>query len=676
MADWIIDRTINLDSRTADGVLKTPEVLKLLLENPRKAEKEMEKALYKRGVLNKENDPNNPLTRRWFTYLRSYGLMNVNDVTEIGRLFAESKLSLQEVAFLQLINRVEKITSSSTDLYLLKIVFLLLKRLVAHSKNDAYITREEFSELISPLNSDDDASLDALTADILGKRAAGTTIPYAPKINDDIWFNSLNLTGIFEQLNRSLYVKDFDLFETVVEFYETGKSSTKPYGDFESEFVKHIPFPTKGSSVQDLTNLKKNKHSSKILVDFFFGDFDLRKIKEKYFAVNKTRDLVDDALKTANLDPSSIGMYRAFKNHKNIIVNKLLRSTDNELVEVAKIMEQELIYNEEVNSTVTTSSTKQTGGCNKIYYGAPGCGKSFIVKKALDDKGVAKENRIRVTFHPEYTNTDFVGQILPTIEEQDDASTGGVKEVVKYIFNPGPFTLALKRAAETSDMVYLIIEEINRGNAAAIFGDLFQLLDRKGSDDRNYGESQYHICNPNVQKFLKLGDGDELFIPSNLTILATMNSSDQNVFTLDTAFKRRWSFEQVSNDIKSDKGHAYKDYKVPGTDVTWETFLTKLNDEILENKIQNQTNEDKRLGKYFVDKECLTDKKEDIANVQEKAKEFAYKVLEYVWNDVCKIGKEEWFDVSKYKTLEQLIEGFVHPETGDSPLDVFKNITF
>ena len=95
----------------------------------------------------------------------------------------------------------------------------------------------------------------------------------------------------------------------------------------------------------------------------------------------------------------------------------------------------------------------------------------------LDDANVPDANRIRVTFHPEYANCDFVGQILPTIEKIFDATTGEEKEIVKYIFNPGPFTLALERARKTNDMVYLIIEEINRGNAAAIFGDLFQLLD-------------------------------------------------------------------------------------------------------------------------------------------------------------------------------------------------------
>ena len=325
-------------------------------------------------------------------------------------------------------------------------------------------------------------------------------------------------------------------------------------------------------------------------------------------------------------------------------------------------------------------------GANRIYYGAPGCGKSRHVSDMLTEASTAKENIIRVTFHPEYANCDFIGQILPTVETKTEESTGEEKEIVKYIFNPGPFTLALQTAYDTNDMVFLIVEEINRGNAAAIFGDMFQLLDRvKDSGKPNYCASEYPVSNPNMQKYLIESISDEaikaelqngVFIPSNLTIYATMNSSDQNVFTLDTAFKRRWSFEQISNDINKDATHAYKSWYVPGTEVTWADFLTKLNDKILDYKLQNQTNEDKRLGKYFVTKDCLVDPANIPGDVSEIAQNFAYKVLEYVWNDVCKIGREEWFDTETYKTLEDLIEAFINPKEGETPLSVFQNITF
>lgn len=304
----------------------------------------------------------------------------------------------------------------------------------------------------------------------------------------------------------------------------------------------------------------------------------------------------------------------------------------------------------------------------------------------LTEASVVKDNIIRVTFHPEYANCDFIGQILPTVETKTDEATGEEKEIVKYIFNPGPFTLALQTAYDTNDMVFLIVEEINRGNAAAIFGDMFQLLDRvRDSNKPNFCASEYPVSNPNMQKYLIDSISDEtikvelqngVFIPSNLTIYATMNSSDQNVFTLDTAFKRRWSFEQISNDITKDIDHSYRSWYVPGTEVTWADFLTKLNLKILDYKLQNQTNEDKRLGKYFVTKDCLVDPVNIPDDVSEIAQNFAYKVLEYVWNDVCKIGREEWFDTEAYKTLEDLIDAFVNPKEGDTPLSVFQNITF
>lgn len=336
--------------------------------------------------------------------------------------------------------------------------------------------------------------------------------------------------------------------------------------------------------------------------------------------------------------------------------------------------------------TGNTGNKRALFGTNKIFFGAPGCGKSRHVCDLLAEVPVAKDNIIRVTFHPEYANCDFIGQILPTVETKKDDITGEEKEIVKYIFNPGPFTLALQTAYDTNDMVFLIIEEINRGNAAAIFGDMFQLLDRvKDNSKPNYCCSEYPVRNPNMQMYLIGSISDEvikeelkngIFIPSNLTIYATMNTSDQNVFTLDTAFKRRWSFEQISNDITKDTDHSYRGWYVPGTEVTWADFLTKLNDKILDYKLQSQTNEDKRLGKYFVTKDCLVDPSKIPGDISEIAHNFAYKVLEYVWNDVCKIGREEWFDTEHNKTLEDIIEAFINPKEGETPLSVFQNIIF
>lgn len=329
------------------------------------------------------------------------------------------------------------------------------------------------------------------------------------------------------------------------------------------------------------------------------------------------------------------------------------KSKDEEERKMAKTVEE-----------VLDKENRIKAGFNKIYYGAPGCGKSHHVANLMKNPDGTEKNYVRVTFHPEYTNYDFVGQILPMI-------TGPNK--VEYQFTPGPFTEALLRAySSPTQAVYLIIEEINRGNAAAIFGDLFQLLDRDKTqfidDDRNkpnnnWRASEYSITNPNISAYLKekleINDQEEfkISIPSNMIVLATMNSSDQNVFTLDTAFKRRWDFEQIPNDFTSED--VYRNWYVPGTNVKWQNFVLAINDKIVTDKETFQVNEDKRIGKYFVSSDCLTENIEKMSDVKEKAKKFAFKVFEYLWNDVCKIDKTMWFHTENIKTLEKLIDTFV-----------------
>lgn len=347
----------------------------------------------------------------------------------------------------------------------------------------------------------------------------------------------------------------------------------------------------------------------------------------------------------------------------------------------------ELIINERRNVIMEKKKlaiNPNNGADNIIYYGAPGCGKSHKAKEEVKKVEEADSTRVlRVTFHPEYTNSDFVGQILPTIEKGENN-----EEKVKYVFNPGPFTKALEKALTTDEWVYLIIEEINRGNAAAIFGDLFQLLDRQkrlnpdGTENKDYGRSEYEITNINVSKYLseriELPDDFKIYIPRNLFIRATMNSSDQNVFTLDTAFKRRWDFEQVPNEFNDKEKEKFSKLYIPGTNVSWVDFLNKLNPAILDYKLNHNTAEDKQLGKYFVDEDCLTDHPMDIKDPQCQllANKFAYKVLEYLWNDVCKIDKDTWFYTNEYKTLEQLIQAFKKPKANQNPLSIFKGISF
>lgn len=294
-----------------------------------------------------------------------------------------------------------------------------------------------------------------------------------------------------------------------------------------------------------------------------------------------------------------------------------------------------LIQDKFIKSSIYQSGNLGEIGYNRIYYGIPGCGKSYKIKKDLEAKNVPQENIFRTTFYLDYSNSDFVGQILPKVEGDN----------VKYEHNPGPFTKALTRAFNTNDMVYLIIEEINRGNAAAIFGDLFQLLDRKKEDD-SYGpsgESEYPITNEFIESYLKKNvdggyDKEVIYIPNNLTILATMNTSDQNVFPLDTAFKRRWDMERVKGDINACE---FKDYYIPYTSIKWCEFQEQVNKQITISASNGLITEDKQLGPWFASKDMFV--KEKNQGDKKKLEKFVYNVMDYIYNDVCKFEKEGWF---------------------------------
>ena len=151
-------------------------------------------------------------------------------------------------------------------------------------------------------------------------------------------------------------------------------------------------------------------------------------------------------------------------------------------------------------------STRITGGANYLLYGVPGSGKSYTVKTEYCDD---EERMERVVFHPDYTYSDFVGQIMPKLDEE---------RRVYYDFSPGPFTRMLKKAYTTPGKeFFLVIEELNRGNAPAIFGEVFQLLDRKErTDEGTVGESSYGITNYYVADIVYENSDHPVLIPSNL----------------------------------------------------------------------------------------------------------------------------------------------------------------
>lgn len=316
----------------------------------------------------------------------------------------------------------------------------------------------------------------------------------------------------------------------------------------------------------------------------------------------------------------------------------------------------------EINQDVSKLSKENIirGGENILLYGVPGSGKSYkIATEYCND-----ENRMeRLVFHPDYMNTDFVGQIMPTVKDNGD---------ITYLFSPGPFTRIVKKAiANPSEHYYLVIEELNRGNAPGIFGEIFQLLDRSVS-----GESVYGINNSILATEIYGDKSHQIKIPSNLSLLATMNTADQNVFTLDTAFQRRWTMEMIENDVDLSK---YGNYFIADTQYSWKVFNKVINKKILETSSQTLTSEDKRMGAYFISGNVLNIERirqvpagDSGKDFNKKNKRFAEKVLKYLWDDAFKFNREDIFDVALYPSLEAIIKRFTdndNPENGR--FDVF-----
>ncbi|MGJ8596778.1 McrB family protein [Sulfitobacter sp.] len=279
-----------------------------------------------------------------------------------------------------------------------------------------------------------------------------------------------------------------------------------------------------------------------------------------------------------------------------------------------------------------STATSAIIGENVIFYGAPGTGKSNRVKKIVEDAG---KEPIRTVFHPDLQNSDFFGCLKPRMDGKN----------VRYEFAPGPFMEALAEAYEKpAEPVYLVIEELNRAAAAAVFGDLFLLLDREDS-----GASEYSVTFPSPESRAwvegKTGTAQErIELPSNLFIYATMNSADQGVYPIDTAFRRRWRQEYLPLDYTKgpDGAIAYIDADGKTHGVEWRGFVEVLNNYLVGNHTLAIA-EDRLLGQWFVKKKELNG-----ASIPEK-------ILLYLWDDLLRHeGRDQIFNTGTITTYGAL----------------------
>ena len=301
---------------------------------------------------------------------------------------------------------------------------------------------------------------------------------------------------------------------------------------------------------------------------------------------------------------------------------------------------------------------------NRIVFGAPGTGKSYKLNKDIEENKLERLYR-RVTFHPNYTYAQFVGSYKPVSKLNKQTNE---KEVI-YEFVPGPFLKvlvdSLKDEKEGKPHL-LVIEEINRANPAAVFGDIFQLLDRDET-----GTSCYNITiSKEMKEFLQSDDGlgsrfneilgsdsEEIYIPSNMYIWATMNSADQGVYPMDSAFKRRWSFEYIGiNDNESSvESQEYNTIQLKSSVDAYSTF--KWNDvrKAINNELKGKVNEDKLLGPYFLSESEL--RKGNTGN-KEFDSIFKSKILMYLYEDILKHKKNIKFFGAEVKSLSDVMTAY------------------
>lgn len=653
----------------------------------------VERELGSCGVYRDYEGAKGRVRRALFTYFKAYGCLDDSEqLTELGRLYVDNKITVREFSFYYILNYMYE--NEDIKYYPAEMVLSCYYKLYKADESQAYLSAYDFSQIVEC------DSLEDINDEFIGNLiAARKTAPIAVNertIGFDVWAKMFVQAGIFKRNEEKNLISDnIPLIEWILTSYQ--KNFETHMGSICTGVLNNFPIMQLSSPNGDVQNYLSE---GKALQAFLFEGVDER-IIDKYILRSSNTNF--GSMRTAlGIDENSSGFFKIFSGLERLVGYCLSNNDNLQVNTIGKILasiklteDQALnLFHQELRMEFD-SADRLTTGCNVLLYGVPGSGKSWTIEHEYCKPGTVVE---RLVFHPDYTNADFIGQILPVVDPVD--------KMVTYEFTPGPFTNILKEAYNNPSKPYvLIIEEINRGNAPAIFGDVFQLLDRtveaKVMDGVSYpkGTSEYGITNKNIAKVVYDDGKHKVRIPSNLSILGTMNTSDQNVFTLDTAFQRRWNMRLIENNFNNVRG-SLANAEILDTKVTWQKFCETVNTIIIGNRAKMASAEDKRLGVYFVHEQDLEfdskalptgdfvstyDELNDLvrhellgtldATKKARLEEmrdailhnrlFPEKVIKYLWDDAFKFNPEAIFDTENMDSLEKVIRTFVYSKGAD-----------
>lgn len=543
-------------------------------------------------------------------------------------------------------------------------VGILFIRLLCDARLDCYLTNHEITYITRKSEYISDDQYETIVKDILEFRDGFPYSAYLEKNKTDLFLSSLETNwGLLKRTPES--AKTFSN-------YKRKKSDQEEYFKNLKKVKEELWKEKKKKLTDSLTislnvfNQEKGKSISEDLYNKHIGKFSLDKDNIPNPFSESEKKVISNAIeKTCDAD---------FKKTKNTFLNSVSFAKEIRFKTMAAYVAIGFLKSLDLDESFDFPKQRPISEPRqKIVFGAPGTGKS----KTLKDKALlyfGEKCVERVTFHPNYSYSQFVGSYKPVGEGSD----------IAYKYVEGPFIRTYVKACLHTDINYvLIIEEINRANVAAVFGDVFQLLDRDGQ-----GESEYPVdASEDLRKFLmekNVPNFKKLALPKNMYIWATMNSADQGVMPLDTAFKRRWEFEYTKLNITEKINLVIDNVKVPNIDfgklniplqnkgntfesISWSDFRIKTNKALQALGV----NEDKCLGPFFIDVEKLykvskiLDKLNKNPSQLDEGQEiiksfrtyFCNKVLMYLYEDAAKVRRTDLFS-KKHTFFSEICDDF------------------